>query len=326
MLKLLYFGPTAFQVLMFISQVIFLLLAIFEAKWASAAQADQPFVLLLGVAQDAGYPQADCQKDCCKTAWEQPQHRRMVSCIAVVDPASNQFWMVDATPDFAEQQRFAQYVLPGRQLKLAGIFLTHAHIGHYTGLMQLGREAMGAKAVPVHAMPRMTDFLGNNGPWSQLVSLRNIELRPLRPDSAVVLNERLRMVPMPVPHRGEFSETVGFRIEGPGRSLVFIPDIDKWERWERDINAVVKATDYALLDGTFYQNGEIPGRDMSEIPHPFIEESMARFSQLSAMQKAKIRFIHFNHTNPVIRENSAAAKHVLDCGFGIASQGERFGL
>ncbi len=292
----------------------------------SKSAENQPFALVLGVAQDAGYPQADCQKDCCKLAWEQPQHRRMVSCIAVVDPVSDQFWLVDATPDFAEQQRIAQHALPGRQLKLAGIFLTHAHIGHYTGLMQLGREAMGAKEVPVYAMPRMTDFLEKNGPWSQLVSLRNIELHPLQPDSAVVLNERLRIVPMPVPHRDEFSETVGFRIEGPGKSLVFIPDIDKWERWERDINAEVMATDYALLDGTFYQNGEIPGRDMSEIPHPFIEESMARFSLLPAMERAKIRFIHFNHTNPVMRENSAAAKHVLDNGFGIASQGERFGL
>lgn len=209
---------------------------------------------------------------------------------------------------------------------MAGIFLTHAHIGHYTGLMHLGREAMGTKSVPVYAMPRMGDFLGKNGPWSQLVALNNIELRNLQPDSSVTLNDRLRVKPMLVPHRDEFSETVGFQVEGSKSALVFIPDIDKWERWDRDINAEIKAADYALLDGTFYQNGEIQGRNMSEIPHPFIEESMARFSTMPAMERAKIRFIHFNHTNPVMRENSAAAKHVLDSGFGIASQGERYGL
>lgn len=283
-------------------------------------------MVVLGIAQDGGYPQADCEKACCKLAWEQPQLRRMVSCIAVVDPVGEQFWMVDATPDFAEQQHFAQHLLPGKKLKLAGIFLTHAHIGHYSGLMNLGREAMGAKAVPVYAMPRMADFLMKNGPWSQLVSLKNIEIRHLKEDSTVVLNERLKITPMPVPHRDEFSETVGFKIEGPSKSLLFIPDIDKWERWERDINLLVGEVSVALLDGSFYKNGEIPGRDMSEIPHPFIEESMARFGQLPAMERAKIRFIHFNHTNPVLQRNSEATQSVWKQGFGLASEGERFGL
>ena len=280
------------------------------AQHPAVSQAEAPFVVVLGIAQDAGYPQADCQKDCCKTAWEQPAQRRMVSCIAVVDPASGQCWMLDATPDFPEQLHLVQHVLPGRRLNLAGIFLTHAHIGHYTGLMHLGREAMGAGAMPVYAMSRMESFLKNNGPWSQLVALKNIEIRHLRADSAVVLNERLRVTPLLVPHRDEFSETVGYKIEGPARSLLFIPDIDKWEHWERDINALVGEVDVALLDGTFYQNGEIPGRDMSEIPHPFIEESLVRFGKLPAMERAKIRFIHFNHTNPVLRGNSEAAQSV----------------
>ena len=287
---------------------------------------ESPFVVVLGIAQDAGYPQADCQKDCCKPAWAQPERRRMVSCIAVVDPASGQCWMLDATPDFPEQQHLVQQVIPGRQMNLAGIFLTHAHIGHYTGLMHLGREAMGAGAMPVYAMPRMEGFLKNNGPWSQLIALKNIEIRHLQTDSAVVLNERLRVTPLLVPHRDEFSETVGFKIEGPDKSLLFIPDIDKWERWERDINSLVGEVDFALLDGSFYKNGEIPGRDMSEIPHPFIEESLEKFGKLPAMERAKIRFIHFNHTNPVLRGNSEAAESVLGQGFGLAEEGERFGL
>eukprot|EP00957_Ditylum_brightwellii_P156501 11911053-Ditylum_brightwellii.AAC.1 len=65
-----------------------------------------------------------------------------------------------------------------------GIFLTHAHIGHYTGLMYLGREALGAVDVPVYAMPRMRSFLKNNGPWSQLVSLGNINIQNLEEKSA----------------------------------------------------------------------------------------------------------------------------------------------
>ncbi len=250
----------------------------------------------------------------------------MVSCIAVVDPSSSQCWMLDATPDFPEQQHRVQQVVPGKRMNLAGIFLTHAHIGHYTGLIHLGREVMGAAAIPVYAMPRMAGFLENNGPWSQLVALKNIEIRHLRADSAVVLNERLRITPLLVPHRDEFSETVGYKIEGPDKSLLFIPDIDKWERWERDINSLVGEVDFALLDGSFYKNGEIPGRDMGQIPHPFIEESLARFGKLPAMERAKIRFIHFNHTNPVLRGNSEATQSVLGQGFGLAKEGERIGL
>ncbi|MEO1258237.1 MAG: MBL fold metallo-hydrolase [Bacteroidota bacterium] len=282
----------------------------------------QPFVVVLGIAQDAGYPQAGCQKECCREAWLQPAKRRSVSCIAIVDPIEKQAWMIDATPDFKDQLRRLENVMPGHTVNLAGIFLTHAHIGHYTGLMHLGREVMGSKKVPVHAMPRMRNFLQRSGPWSQLVRLENISLRNLSSDSSVILNDRIKVTPMPVPHRDEYSETVGYKIQGPAKSLLFIPDIDKWHLWEKDIVEEVKTTDHALLDGSFYQNGEIPGRDMSEIPHPFVVESMETFKGLPSEEKAKIQFIHFNHTNPVLLENSEARKNVLEKGFGICEEGE----
>lgn len=285
-----------------------------------------PFAVVLGIAQDAGYPQAGCRKACCRNAWQVPSLRRMVACLAVVDPETGEAWMIDATPDFKDQLYRLEHILPGEPVSLAGIFLTHAHIGHYTGLMHLGREAMGTKEMPVYAMPRMHYFLENNGPWSQLVTLKNIEIHPLHADSAIVLNERLRIVPVPVPHRDEFSETVGYKIEGPGKTLLYIPDIDKWNLWKRDILAAVKEVDYALLDGSFFKNGEIPGRDMSEIPHPFIVESMGIFGSLPGLEKAKVHFIHFNHTNPVLLENSEAQKNVVGKGFGIAEEGEKFYL
>lgn len=297
-----------------------------SASYRNVVTGETPFVVVLGIAQDAGYPQAGCQKDCCREVWLQPAKRRSVSCIAIVDPKEEKAWMIDATPDFKDQAWRLQNLLPGKALNLAGIFLTHAHIGHYTGLMHLGREVMGAKGMPVYAMPRMRSFLENNGPWSQLVNLENISLRNLSADSVVILNQRIKVVPLPVPHRDEFSETVGYKIEGPEKSLLFVPDIDKWHLWEKDVLEEIKRTDHALVDGSFYQNGEIPGRDMSEIPHPFIMESMATFQTLSPPEKAKIHFIHFNHTNPVLLENSEAKKSVLGSGFGVCGEGEVFGL
>lgn len=289
----------------------------------NAIREEKPYIVVLGIAQDAGYPQIGCDKECCKKVYEGKTSRQMVSCIAIVDPISKQKWIIDATPDLPEQMKLLDNYQPGT---LYGIFLTHAHIGHYTGLMYFGREAMNANKVPVCAMPRMFDFIKNNGPWSQLVTLNNIDLRKIKADSSIRLNERISIEPLLVPHRDEFSETVGYLIKTKDRSVLFIPDIDKWDKWERSIGDLAKQCDYLLVDGTFYKEGELPGRNMSEIPHPFVEETMQVFAGFEAAEKKKIWFIHFNHTNPLIREDSDESKEVKAKGFNLARQGQTFTL
>jgi len=285
------------------------------------------FLTVLGVAQDAGYPQAGCQKSCCEAVRNGEEKAKRVSCLGLVDKKMGQTYLLDATPDFREQLFELNSYLPDLQKSTpTGIFLSHAHIGHYTGLMQLGREVMGAKNVDVYSMPRMQDFLTNNGPWSQLVSLQNIKLQVMETEKSIRLSDNLRITPILVPHRDEFSETVGFRIKGKEKSALFIPDIDKWEKWEKDIKAEIQKLDYAFLDGTFYSNGELPGRDMSQIPHPFIEESVDLFSDLTKEEKKKVFFIHLNHTNPLLRENSEETEAFLKLGFGLAEEGMILGL
>ena len=208
------------------------------------------YIKILGIAQDAGFPQADCKKSCCRQAWKDQSLRRKVSCIAIVDPSSEKSWLIDATPDFKDQ--LFTLTSTGKN-SLAGIFLTHAHVGHYTGLMHLGREIIGSNNIPVFAMPRLKLFLENNGPWSQLVSLNNISLKPLRDDTTIVLNQQVSITPWQVPHRDEFSETVGYLIESQKKRALFIPDIDKWELWNRSILQLIPTLDYALLDGSFYK-------------------------------------------------------------------------
>jgi pyrroloquinoline quinone biosynthesis protein B len=288
------------------------LASIAQAGAGSAA----PYTFVLGIAQDGGIPQAGCRKSCCTGG----RHERVAS-LAVVDPASHRWWLIDATPDFPSQ--LATMAAEAPACSLAGIFLTHAHIGHYTGLMYLGREAMGAHGMPVWAMPRMRGFLTTNGPWGQLVTLGNIELRPLAADSAIALGDSLRVTPFRVPHRDEYSETVGFRIDGPRGAVVFLPDIDKWERWDRRIEDVIAGTSAAYLDGTFFNADELPGRDMREIPHPFIVESLARFAALPVTERNRIRFIHVNHTNRAAIAGTTERKRVEASGCGVARAGER---
>ena len=273
-------------------------------------------LMVLGIAQDAGFPQIQCKKSCCTDAFARCDHREMVACIALIDHIEKKYFLLDATPDMKYQM---QLVEKNTDASLGGILLTHAHIGHYTGLMDLGREAMGADKVPVYAMPRMLKYLSNNGPWSQLVSLGNILLMPMTADSSVKLSDNIALTPHLVPHRDEFSETVGFHIVGIEKSGWFIPDIDKWDKWDRDLNELLD-NDFLFIDGTFYRNGEIYGRDMSEIPHPFIMETMQKLESVGKDQKAKVHFIHFNHTNPAMWDSEIRAE-IHQAGYWLAEEG-----
>ena len=301
----------------------FLILSLLFFSACSQKINQSPYVIVLGIAQDGGVPHASCSKSCCINRWDKPEKKVMVTSLGIVDPNTNETWMIDATPDFPKQ---FELLTQNNQEKLKGIFLTHAHMGHYTGLMHLGREVMGAKSIPVYAMPRMKKYLSSNGPWSQLVILDNIVLNKLKNGKKVKLNKRMSITPFLVPHRDEYSETVGYKIQGPDKSLIFIPDIDKWEKWDKDIVNIASENDYALIDGSFYTANELPGRDMSEIPHPFIIESMAKFKSLSNNDKFKIHFIHLNHTNPALTNNSNAQNQIKNTGFNIAQRGQAFKL
>lgn len=282
-----------------------------------------PFAVVLGIAQDGGYPQAGTKES---AAWD-PAQRRLVASLAVVDPSSGERWLVDCTPDFAQQLHRLDEVAPAQGTPgLAGILLTHAHVGHYAGLIHLGREAMGAHEVPVFAMPRMAEFLSKNGPWELLVRLKNVVVEPLRAGVAARLGARLTATPLLVPHRDEYSETVAFRIAGPTRTLLWLPDIDKWEKWDAQgtkLEDVLASVDVAYLDGTFFADGEIPGRSMAEIPHPFVRETIARLAHLPAAERRKVHFVHLNRTNPLVRRDAKARAEVAAAGMAVAEEGTR---
>jgi pyrroloquinoline quinone biosynthesis protein B len=242
-----------------------------------------------------------------------------VSCIGLVDKKNKKRYLFDATPDLHNQLRILEN-FPTSDNIVDGIFLTHAHIGHYTGLMYLGREGLGGNEINVFALKRMSNFLQNNGPWDQLVDLNNISLNSLENLQPVNLSKDLKVIPIKVPHRDEYSETVGYKIAGKTKKVLFIPDIDKWSEWERDIIQEVKNVDYALIDGTFYNGSEL-NRDMSEIPHPSIEETIGLFLNEPIQERNKIYFIHINHTNPILTNKNNIKSNIENFGFNIAQKG-----
>lgn len=287
-------------------------------------------VKILGTAQDGGLPQLGCQKAHCQAAWNNPARKRLVTSLAIIDYTSTQVFLVDATPDIREQihriQQDADLKLRTAPNPVDGILLTHAHIGHYSGLVHLGFEALSSKKLPVFCTQRMAHFLSQNGPWSQLVRIKNIVLNEMTTDRTFSLTSQITVTALPVPHRDEYSDTVGFLIRGPDKSLLYIPDIDHWRTWDRSLPELLKDVDYAFLDGTFFSPAELPNRDLSKIKHPLITDTMALLQELVDQHTVQIYFTHLNHSNLLQDENSESRHLLKSKGFFMAEVGMEFEL
>jgi len=287
--------------------------------------------LILGTSQDAGTPQIGTVND---PAWTNTNLKKYATSAALIDHRSQDRFLFEATPDMREQLYFLDKTAPihinQKKLGLAGIFLTHAHIGHYAGLIYAGHESAGTNKLPVFAMPRMANFLRTQGPWSQLVEFKNITISVLQNRVELPLSRDVFVTPYQVPHRDEFSETVGYVIKGPSRKVLFLPDIDDWDKWNTDYNIsiedMIKQVDYAFIDATFFSDTELPGRDMSAIPHPRVEHSMARIEHTIPAHKDKVHFIHINHTNPIRYPDSAQSLTLKRRGFHVARLGDSYCL
>jgi len=301
-----------------------IVILIFSISLVFSQNNNSPFIYVLGNVQDAGLPHIGCDEKICVNAFNEKKQYYVTS-LALVDTENKEYSLFDVTPDISDQLRligndiFNEFILP------ENIFITHAHIGHYAGLMYFGREALGSKGVQVNVLPRMYDFISLNGPWSQLVNLENIALNKVNFRDNIEITPNLSVVPIKVPHRDEFSETAAFLILGPNKSALFLPDIDKWDKWSMNIVEMLSNVDYAFIDATFYSSDEI-NRNIEEIPHPLVMETMDLLSDLPYEQRNKVYFIHMNHTNLMIDINSEISRKVLQKGFNIARLGQKLYL
>lgn len=287
-------------------------------------------VQILGTAQDGGFPHIGCYCKNCVRARKNSRHSRLISSLVLIDLYEKKYFLLDATPDIRHQ---SDKILDRLMVEKRGkrnaphaILLTHAHIGHYTGLMFYGYEGMSTERLPVHCSSRMGRFLSENGPWSLLVQLNNISLHTLLPGKKYSLTPRISLIPFLVPHRNEYSDTLGFRISGEKKNLLYIPDIQSWEDWSRSIVEETERVDFALLDGTFFSPEELPGRDISKIGHPMIKTSLKTLGGVAKKGRTQIYFTHLNHTNLALDPEGDARKEITDSGFKLASDGKEFFL
>ena len=282
------------------------------------------FIYVLGSVQDGGYPHTGCIEKCCLNLKDK---KRFISSIAIIDKSNRRSWIIDITPDINSQLRLlSQYIDSFNYPSLSGIFLTHAHIGHYGGLINLGLESMNTSKIPIYAFDKMESFLKDNSIFNQLIKNKNIIINKMDENSEIYINKNVKINGFLVPHRNELSETVGYNIKSQNKSIIYLPDIDSWDKWKIDVIELIKVHDILILDGTFYNKNELKNRNMKKVPHPSIIESMELMNALPLDQRNKVYFTHLNHTNKSLINNSKEYNNVVNSGYNILKDKNIFKL
>ncbi len=305
-----------------------------------------PKLRVIGTVQDGGLPHTACRCERCEWTRAAPERARYVASLALILPdadlaAPPKVFLVDCTPDLTEQLGLlGDTMRPAGQLSgpvdrspIDGVFLTHAHIGHYLGLAHLGFEVVHTQGALTYCTPRMAEFLRTNGPWSQLVKFGNIEISELAPGATVEMEWGVRVTPIAVPHRDEFSDTVAFRFAGPERTVLYMPDTEPFERWpeaygslERILDDPEHPVDVFLVDATFYSLDELPNRHVSAIGHPLVVDTMDRLQDRVRSGDLEVWFTHLNHSNPALLPDSEELAEILRRGFRVAREMHEIGL
>ena len=269
--------------------------------------------MVLGSGQDGGIPHTGCHCAVCRRARRDKRYRRLAPSVALFDQEAGCCYLIDASPDFKAQIDLIRKEVPrvgrGSKIPVSGILLTHAHYGHIAGLLELGKEVLNEKGVPVFCTAAMGRFLSASPPFSHLAKDGNITIREVAPGVKILLGDA-GVTPIEVPHRNEIADTVGYIVEARSRAA-YLPDAD---RWTDETLAEMRGSDVALIDGTFHSPAELP--DYESVPHPTIRETI----ELLEGTATEVYFTHINHTNPVNRRGPEL-RALEGKGFKIAHDG-----
>lgn len=298
-------------------------------------------VTILGVAQDGGRPHAGCTKPCCSTL-NQGDVFFPVS-LGILDD-DNTSHLVEASRNLGEQMRYLWKLEESNKAstRIDHVWLTHAHWGHVDGLGLFGRETMNARGVKLHVSKSMADLVERTPAWRIMVEQGVFNVNIFHDTSSigsvrVEVSPTLTVEAVPVPHRAELSDTHAFLFRGPTKSLLFLPDHDTWGETlsMHDCSSITEwlhklKVDIALFDGTFWSLDELGSRrSMKEVPHPPVSKTLAMLGNRSGCMDDNVPdvyFIHLNHTNPLFVEESVEYQRVIEMGWNVARQGQKFTL
>ena len=284
-------------------------------------------LVLLGIAQDGGVPHAGCSCARCMAAHSAPSLRQHPVACGICG-SDGGLHLIEASRSLPDQMRLWATALGAEGVaRPDSVSLTHVHLGHIDGLGQFGNEAMGCSGLPLFASPSVLEALAKREALGPFSATEVVPMERFGPSEDC----GFEMEFVPVPHRDEHADTHAVVIRGPSRSVLFLPDHDDWaqtlgrhgassiRQWLSDLEV-----DIALLDGSFWDSSELPGRDMSKIPHPTVTETLARLGE-RVEGDAEIHFIHLNHSNPLLGPGPET-EELADLGWQVAVQGQQFAL
>lgn len=279
--------------------------------------------LVLGVAQDGSVPHMGCECKNCSN-FSMPGKEQFAVSLALIqkdEKGAGKVWLIDCGPDVKAQWRMlARHLSELTSWSIEGVFITHLHMGHYIGLHQFGKEACKQpNGLPIFASPSICNWLERTEPWRLGLSDGIFRCIPMSPLAPFILSDGLSITPILVPHRMELgTDTVCFSIQGPDKKILWLPDIDSWSGWDLDVRSVVEEHSISFLDACFWSAVELKRRDMGEIPHPLVVETMDKLEGLGH----RVKLIHLNHTNPLWDKESEEHRRMVELGFETGFQGE----
>ena len=278
-------------------------------------------VTVLGIAQDGGHPQPGCLRACCANITE-PHYPVSLG----IRSSEGTNLLIEATRHLGDQ-----FTLWG-QTKVDHLLLTHAHFGHVDGLGLFGRETLAAQGIELHVSDDMYHLVDQTPQWNLMVQQGVFDIRTFTAGDVVFNQGNLSVEAVRIPHRDELSDMHAFIIRGPNKSLLFLPDHDTWDEtltvhnstsireWLSKMNV-----DIALIDGTFWSEDELGGRNQAHVPHPPVLQTLKMLGE-KIDGDPEILFTHLNHTNPLYNQQSREWSEVEKLGWSVAYQGQRFTL
>ncbi|MEU7895079.1 MBL fold metallo-hydrolase [Nonomuraea sp. NPDC049152] len=281
---------------------------------------------VLGTAAGGGLPQWNCACPGCSGARVHPGWRRRHASLAV-EVGDGRCFVVNATPDIADQIELAAALRPGpepRRTPLAGVVLTDAELDHTLGLARL-REAEGLEVV---ATPAVREALTRGLRLDRILApYTRLTWRELPPGDGLVLGGAIEVAAVRVSgKRPRYATALPSDADGwvtalrltdreTGGVCVYAPAMGLWP-------GGLDGADCLIVDGTFWDEEEplrtgISARTATEMGHLPIEATMERLATLPG----RALYTHLNNTNPLVDPDAPHHKVLDEVGVEVAADG-----
>jgi pyrroloquinoline quinone biosynthesis protein B len=308
-------------------------------------------IKILGSAAGGGFPQWNCAcRNCLLLRQGRLQSRARTQTQIAFSPDDKAWFLINASPDLRTQILATPELSSrdeSRPSPIAGVFLPSLDVDSVMGLLHL-REFQAFFVFSTAATQRVLKkenkifgVLERADPpvqWQILSSKGRLGCHlsespgeapsfvcvtlPLGGSYPDYVSEELRRT------LSEDEATIGIVLEQAGKSVFVAPALSgRNQEWTK----YAASSDLVLIDGTYWSDDELKATGRSkktarEMGHLPLSGPGGLLEQFPRNARGRRVLIHINNTNPILDEESAEHRAVLDAGFEIAYDGMEFQL